>query len=216
MKNMHIEHGYPDKNNKMDQTETHESRMTSLLELATHLGATDAGVISTSDILVEDRLAEICKETRCESYGRSKSCPPHVGGPSMFREWITTIDHAIVVRIDVPLEILLSEREDIMRLLHEIVASVELAAIRWGYGNSKAFAGGSCKQFFCASHADCRVVAGKGECRNPQRARPSMSGYGVNVQEMMKSARWISDEEKNGALTERGTTGTVSGLILIG
>ena len=213
---MHIEHGYPDKNNKMNQAETHESRMASLLELATRLGATDACVISTSDILVEDRLAEICKETRCESYGRSKSCPPHVAGPSMLREWIKTIDHAIVVRIDVPLEILLSEREDIMRLLHEIVASVELAAIRLGYVNSKAFAGGSCKQFFCASHAYCRVVAGEGECRNPQRARPSMSSYGVNVPEMMKTARWASGEDKSGEQIERGSTGTVSGLILIG
>jgi predicted metal-binding protein len=190
--------------------------MASLLELATHSGATDAKVISTVNILIEDRLADICKETRCESYGFSKSCPPYVAGPSMFREWIKTIDHAIVLKIDVPLEILLSEREDIMRLLHEIVASVELVAIRLGYANSKAFAGGSCKQFFCSSHAYCRVVAGKGECRNPQRARPSMSGYGVNVPEMLKTAGLTSDEDKSGSPKERTSTGTVSGLILIG
>jgi predicted metal-binding protein len=200
----------------MNQTETHESRMASLLELATCSGATDARVISTGDILIEDRLADICKETRCESYGRSKSCPPYVAGPSMFREWIKTIDHAIVLKIDVPLEMLLSEREDIMRLLHEIVATVELAAIRLGYANSKAFAGGSCKQFFCPSHADCRVVTGKGDCRNPQRARPSMSGFGVNVPEMMKTAGWTGDEDKSGSHKERSLTGTVSGLILIG
>ena len=200
----------------MNQTTTHESKMASLLELATRSGATDARVISTSYILIEDRLADICKETCCESYGRSKSCPPHVAGPSMFREWIKMIDHAVVVKIDVPLEILLSEREDIMRLLHEIVASVELAAIRLGYDNSKAFAGGSCKQFFCSSHVDCRVVEGKGECRNPHCARPSMSGYGVNVPEMMKTAGWTPDEDKSSSHKERTSTGTVSGPILIG
>jgi predicted metal-binding protein len=200
----------------MNRAETLNSNMASLLELATHSGATDAKVISTVNILIEDRLADICKETRCESYGFSKSCPPYVAGPSMFREWIKTIDHAIVLKIDVPLEILLSEREDIMRLLHEIVASVELVAIRLGYANSKAFAGGSCKQFFCSSHAYCRVVAGKGECRNPQRARPSMSGYGVNVPEMLKTAGLTSDEDKSGSPKERKSTGTVSGLILIG
>lgn len=99
----------------MNRAETLKSNMASLLELATHSGATDAKVISTVNILIEDRLADICKETRCESYGCSKSCPPYVAGPSMFREWIKTIDHAIVLKIDVPLEILLSEREDIMR-----------------------------------------------------------------------------------------------------
>ncbi len=200
----------------MDQTETYESKIASLLELAVRTGATDAKVISTSDILVEDRLADICKETSCESYGRSKSCPPHVAGPSMFREWIKTVDRAIVVKIDVPLEILLSEREDIMRLLHEVVASVELLAIRLGYANSKAFAGGSCKQFFCYAHADCRVVAGKGKCRNPNLARPSMSGFGVNVPDVMKTAGWAADEEESSSRKGRTSTGTVSGLILIG
>jgi len=200
----------------MNRAETLKSNLASLLELATNAGATDARVISTDNIFIEDRLADICKETRCESYGRSKSCPPYVAGPSMFREWIKTIDHAIVLKIDVPLEILLSEREDIMRLLHEIVASVELAAIRLGYSNSKAFAGGSCKQFFCSAHAYCRVVAGKGECRNPKRARPSMSGYGVNVPEMLKTAGLTSDEDKSGSHKNLASTGTVSGLILIG
>jgi predicted metal-binding protein len=200
----------------MNETETHNSNMASLLELATRLGATDAKVIATRDILIEDRLASICKETRCESYGLSKSCPPYVAGPSMFREWIKAIDHAIVLKIDVPLEILLSEREDIMRLLHEIVASVELAAIRLGYANSKAFAGGSCKQFFCASHVSCRVVEGKGGCRNPERARPSMSGYGVNVPEMLKTSGLTSYEDKSDPHKKHTSTGTVSGLILIG
>ncbi len=190
--------------------------MASLLELAARSGATDSRVISTGDLLIEDRLADICKETSCEGYGRSKSCPPHVAGPSKFREWIKTIDHAIVVKIDVPMEILLSEREDIMRLLHEIVASVELAAIQLGYARSKAFAGGSCKQFFCSAHTQCRVVTGKGECRHPQRARQSLSGYGVNVPEMMKTAGLAPDEDKGGSGKEHASTGTVSGLILIG
>ncbi len=192
-----------------------QSKLESLLELAVSSGATDARVVSTRDIIVDDRLPDICRQTACEGYGRSKSCPPHVAGPSMFREWIKTIEHAIVVKIDVPMEILLSEREDIMRLLHEIVASVELAAKQLGYANSKAFAGGSCKQFFCSSHADCRVVSGEGDCRNPHLSRPSMSGFGVNVAELINTAGWTEDAKKSGA-HERTSTGTVSGLILVG
>jgi len=85
-----------------------------------------------------------------------------------------------------------------------------------GYANSKVFAGGSYKQFFCSSHAYGRVLAGEGECRIPQFARPSMSGYGVNVSEMMKTAGWTSDEDKGGSHKEGTLTATVSGIILIG
>ncbi|HMK61893.1 MAG TPA: DUF2284 domain-containing protein [Dissulfurispiraceae bacterium] len=199
----------------LENTEIRDSRIKSLLELAASLGATDAKVVLTKDIVIDDRLPDICKQTACEGYGRSKSCPPHVAGPSIFREWIKTIEQAIVVKIDVPMEILLSEREDIMRLLHEIVASIELAAKQLGYANSKAFAGGSCKQLFCSAYADCRVVAERGDCRNPDLARPSMSGFGVNVGELINTAGWAEDAKKSGA-HERTSTGTVSGLILIG
>jgi hypothetical protein len=37
-----------------------------------------------------------------------------------------------------------NERKDVMRLLHQIVATVEQKAIELGFGKSKAFAGGSC------------------------------------------------------------------------
>jgi hypothetical protein len=43
-----------------------------------------------------------------------------------------------------------------------------------------------------------------------------MSGYGVNVPEMLKTAGLTSAEDKSGSPKERTSTGTVSGLILIG
>jgi len=82
------------------------------------------------------------------------------------------------------------DRPQVMRLLHEIVAEIEKKAIQLGFTSSAGFAGGSCKPSFCHDKPNCRVVAKEGECRYPEHARPSMSGYGVNVGKLMESVGW--------------------------
>jgi len=192
------------------------SKLKSLTQLACRLGASDAKVIFTIDIVVDDGLAKLCKEPRCENYGQSTSCPPYVQGPSKFRELLKNFHHAIVIKIDIPLEILLSnERRDIMKLLHEIGAEIERSAIQMGYPNSKAFVGGSCKQIFCKDYIDCRVLTEGKECRNPRDSRPSMSGFGINVSKLMQVAGWTMNRNISEDGQDTTSMSTVSGLILI-
>jgi len=187
-----------------------------LTKLACSLGASDAAIISVSAISVEDNLAKLCQEPQCENYGLSASCPPHVAGPSGFRELKKKFQQAVVFKIDVPSEILLSsQRRDIFQLLHEIAADIEQAAIKMGYPNSKAFAGGSCKKLFCEDHIDCQVLADGGACRNPDRARPSMSGFGINVSKLLQAAGWQMDRITRDTDPDDVPRGTVSGLILV-
>lgn len=163
---------------------------------------------------METALADLCNESQCENYGLSPSCPPHVSGPAGFRNLQKESRHAIAIRIVVPSSALFSdERRDIMKLLHEIVANVEHAAVSMGYRNSKAFAGGSCKKIFCNDHADCRVLSEGKECRHPEWARPSMSGFGINVSELMKSCGWSGEINMR---EDAGSMSWVAGLILIG
>ena len=163
--------------------------MNELKQLAFRLGAGAVGIIGAGDVPVDDDLANVCRETPCEAYGLSPSCPPHVSGPAGFRKLIRKTRHAVVIRLDVPSSIMFSnERNEVMQLLHEIVSGVERAAVRMGYTESKGFAGGSCKKIFCREHAACRVLSGEGECRNPQYARPSMSGFGINVLKLLQKA----------------------------
>ena len=204
-------------NNSIQHDDKINRVLKELIKQAYRSGASSAAVISTGDISVEDDLADLCREPRCESYGLSTSCPPHVSGPSGFRELLKKFKHAIVIKIDVPLEILLSsERSDIMRLLHEIVAGIEQAAVKTGYPSSKAFAGGSCKKIFCHDYEGCRVLTEGGECRNPQHARPSMSGFGINVSKLMKVAGWTMNRYTREADPGKASTAPICGLILIG
>ncbi|MDJ0817254.1 MAG: DUF2284 domain-containing protein [Desulfobacterales bacterium] len=187
-----------------------------LTELACRLGASDAAVIAVSDIYVEDNLASLCREPQCENYGQSTSCPPHVTGPAGFREFQKQYRHAVVFKIDVPTEILLSaQRREIFQLLHQIAADIEQTAEKMGYPQPRAFAGGSCKKLFCRDQPHCRVLADDGVCRNPRLARPSMSGFGINVSELMQTAGWRLNKITKETDPDEIPMGSVIGLVLV-
>jgi predicted metal-binding protein len=194
-----------------------DSKLEELVRLARVLGSSDVCLISSKDISVEDRLANLCREPKCLNYGLSPSCPPHVGGPSEFRNLQKSYQQAIIVRLVVPSAALFSdERRGVMRLLHEIVAGVEQGAAHMGFINAKAFAGGSCKNIFCDEYAACRVLSEDRECRNPEQARPSMSGFGINVSELMKVCGWPGDIKISEAEAAGDPMSWVAGLILVG
>ena len=187
-----------------------------LVDLALEQGATAAALIDPAAISVEEELASHCLEPRCRNYGLSTSCPPHAGGPADFRRWIGEADQAFFFKIDLPTEIFLSsDRKEIGLLVHEIAVSVERAALGMGAKKARAFAGGSCKNLYCSDHPDCNVVDRGGECRHPDAARPSMSGFGVNVNKLAKTAGWkMWDTRGEGAGSM--SMGTLFGLVLIG
>ena len=173
-------------------------------------------MISADRIVIQDRLAGFCQEPRCPSYGLSANCPPHTPGPAGFRELVKDYRWALVFKIEVPAEILFSsQRRELFGLLQETAAGLEKAAREMGFGDSKGFAGGNCKPLFCGDKADCRVLAG-GKCRNPDRARPSMSGFGVDVSKLMEEAGWTMNRVGQGQGQDQGSTGTLCGLVLIG
>ena len=169
--------------------------LTELMTRAIRAGATDAAVVDTAEIVVEDHLAELCLPPKCPNFGTSAGCPPHVGGPAQMRRRIEAAasGRAIVIKIEIPSSTLLSDIEtrcEIFALLSEIAADIEETAVWMGYTEASAYAGGGCKQTFCREHTACRVIEEDGTCRHPHKARPSMSGFGVNVGRLMQSAGW--------------------------
>ncbi len=187
-----------------------------LLELALRLGASGARVVSSSDICIQDELAGLCAKPQCENFGASANCPPHVSGPDGFRELLKVYDQAVVFKLEAPSPVLFSpvERLEVFGLLQEIAAGLELAAVKMGQTRSKAFAGNCCKVLFCNDHPRCRVLHEGGKCRNPLSARPSMSGFGINVSKLMESAGWSL--KKAGEKSGETSVGTLCGLVLLG
>jgi predicted metal-binding protein len=188
-----------------------------LIQLTIQLGASDARIIESSDIIVENSLANLCNgDPQCENYGLSPSCPPHVPGPSGFKEWQKKSSCSIVAKIDIPAYVMFSdERLEVFGLLHEIVAGVEQKAVEMGYNNSKAFAGGSCKNIFCNDFITCELLSKHKKCRNPLYARPSMSGFGINVVKLMQSAGWSAEKTNQKKASDTESMTWVAGLIML-
>ncbi len=190
-------------------------KLKKLTEYAKKLGASDANVILTKDIIIDSKLADICKKPKCENYGLSKSCPPNVAGPLVFKKQLEKYSKAIVFKIDVLSQILFSsERREFFQLLHEIAANIEQYAVKMEFKNSKGYAGGSCKKIFCYDYNDCPEILEKGKCRNPQSARPSMSGFGINVLKLMEQADWKMNKGTNTDSSKTKMT-NICGLVLI-
>ncbi|MDA8135697.1 MAG: DUF2284 domain-containing protein [Desulfobacteraceae bacterium] len=193
-------------------------KLNELVQYAYGLGATDAAILSPGEIVADQYFADRCKEPRCEYYGLAKSCPPYVSGPSEFRKQLEKFSRAIFFKIDVPSEILFSaERREVFQLLHQTAAGIEKEAIKKGYINSQAYAGGSCKNIFCHDHPECHVISKNGECRHPQYARPSMSGFGINVLKLFEAAGWRMDRAvPRDTDAGKSQTTNVCGLVLVG
>lgn len=186
------------------------------ISAAVHLGAASAVYIAADRIITDDALANLCREPRCENFGLSASCPPHVPGPAQFRQWLKASKGAIFFKIEVPSESLFSEdRREVMGLLHHIASKTEEKAIEQGYANSRAFAGGSCRKIFCREQADCAVLSNE-KCRNPSIARPSMSGFGVDVAKLIEASGWRSGDIQVGGAGKQAAFSALYGLVLIG
>jgi predicted metal-binding protein len=193
-----------------------KKKIDSLLEFAAHSGATKVKRLSPESVRVEENLATFCREPKCPHYGQAMSCPPYVSGPKGIRELLQSCKHAIVLRIEIQSSALHGEdRPAVMRLLHEITADIETEAKRLGFPDSIGFAGGSCKPSFCNDYPNCSVIAEQGECRYPRHARASMSGYGINVGELMKAAGWSTNLFPSNQNDEEEQLSWVAGLVLL-
>lgn len=192
-----------------------KNHLQKLRETALAAGASDARYIHPRQIVIEDALADYCVSPQCSNYGLSAGCPPHVEGPETFRRWCSDTRQVLVVRKDVSVKLLFSEKkDDELRALHRIVADVEMHALQLMYPKSLGFAGGSCKKLFCGDHDNCLRLSEKALCRNPLCARPSMSGFGVHVVKLMEAAGWqvipACEEDSSG-----DAMSWIAGLVLL-
>lgn len=206
------------------QQETEDRRndiLQRLQQQAQNLGATRVRIISAADVAVESGLAEFCHD--CPKYGLSKSCPPHVSGPSELKAQLAAGPAGIFFRIDVPADLLLSssrtglstEHREVFQLLHQIASGVGQKAVALGGRDVQAFAGGSCKHIFCHDYPDCRALSENGICRNPDHARPSMSGFGINVTRLFATCGWKMQWEFCAADGTVCKMASVCGLVLV-
>lgn len=171
-----------------------------LLALARALGATHVKLISTKDVVVDERVRLKCQVPRCANYDRHLLCPPRAMDVDEFRKVLRAYRTAILVQIEprprsrgngrgklsedrgiAATE--MTDPEELAKRLHWLVESLEAAAFSEGFYLAAGLIADDCK--LCERCADAR----KGElCRHPFRARPSMQAMGIDVVRTCKNA----------------------------
>lgn len=187
-----------------------------LIRQALQLGVSDARLIHTSCLRVEDELARICEDPGCPGYGQGAGCPPHVMKPEVFRRMLPEFPRSLVFKFDVPTAVLLGDgRYEISRLVHETAADLEGRALSFGYTAARGLAAGSCRRIFCAAEKDCPVIAESGPCRHPDAARPSISGLGVNFFELARTVGWPMARITSESRPDQVPMGLMAGVVLL-
>lgn len=155
---------------------------------AIELGATDAKIVATEAIVLDERAQAKCGFPTCRLYNTNANCPPHTMPVREFREVVNRYRNAIFFKIDVTS----GSFEDFDRVnkygVTDIVWKLESEAFYDGYYFATGFGSTGCKGIFCPD-TRCSVLDGE-SCRHPWKARPGMHGVGFDVYRMAAQAGW--------------------------
>jgi predicted metal-binding protein len=193
-----------------------DERLSELVAFAMSLGISDARVLGVDEIRVEDRFRTYCGEPRCTNYNTSINCPPHSMTPAQFRDHIKSFRLVLAFKFDMPAEAVHGTGlREASLLLHETTAAIEHQSKTLGFERAGGFSSGGCKQTLCFEYEDCAALQVGGQCRHSDKARPSLSGMGVNWYELSQALGWVMRKPENEDLNERAETITMGGLVFL-
>lgn len=188
---------------------------------ALEFGATDAKIITTDMILIDERVRAKCIYPKCISYGTNANCPPYAMDLDMVRKVVNKFRYAIFFMLKVPSKLIAGPEIRPKQLgrpteikIYEIASKIEAEAFFDGYYLALGFAGGPCKNAFCPD-TDCSALVSGQSCRHALRARSSMEGVGMDAFIMATKVGW--DIYPIGASISPSEVphGTRLGLVLI-
>jgi predicted metal-binding protein len=151
---------------------------------AVELGATDAKVISTEAIVLDERARAKCRFPTCKLYNTNVNCPPYTMPVREFREVV----NGYSFKIDVTSGSFADFDRVNKSSVTDIVWRIESEAFYDGYYFAAGFGSTGCKNIFCPD-TKCSVIGG-GSCRYPWKARPGMHAVGFDVYRMAADAGW--------------------------
>lgn len=167
-------------------------------------GATKAVEISGSQVVLSAEFRKICESNQCGGYDRCWMCPPHLGPIEELMAEVRRYPRAILYQT-------ISEIEDSYDIEGMFAASAGHAQVSQRIQTAlKPQIEGKMLHLTCGGCHLCETCAKReGQpCRMPDKALPSLEGYGVDVYNTTKDTplKYINGEN----------TVTYFGMILFG
>jgi len=151
----------------------------SLVKKALELGAADARLIDTSQIVFDPRSHLKCR-FGCNRWGKFWTCPPHLGiSAEEFMKAFARYGHALIIKTRDP------------KSGQEVALALEKEAML-SHGSPFAFA-----MVLCVHCDECAYPE---PCRFPHLARPSMDAYGIDIGKTLEPLGFEVEFDQEGKL----------------
>ena len=188
---------------------------------AIELGATDARVITTDMVLIDERVRAKCIVPLCRNYGATPNCPPHTMELDLVRKIVKNFRYAIFFMLRVPSQELTNpdfkqKRSGAISSIKQsqIIAKLESEAFYDGDHLAMAVGGGPCQPYLCQDQECAALVPGQ-RCRHPLKARPSMEAAGMDAYIMAAKVGWEIYPIGGSVSSSEIPCGNRLGLVLI-
>lgn len=174
-----------------------ESDLASFRQLALDMGAADAAVVRTPELVIDERVRAKCMYPKCKFYGNNANCPPHAPDLEFARKLVSryAVSLAFCVKGD-PAEFTGTDflknagrGNRAKESVNAICTAVESRAFYEGYYLSLALGQGPCKSFWCADQP-CSAIGEERSCRFPLKARSSLEALGIDAFKLAADQGW--------------------------
>ena len=149
------------------------------MDRAISMGFSEAAPLDPTTLIPRSDVRAMCAENRCGAYKKNWTCPPHCGTLDECGEKLKHYSRGIVMQTVGVLEKTIDTRgyrraeERHLEAFHQFSQ-----AIRDTYPQALCLGSGGCRI--------CKQCAYPAPCRFPEKAHPSMEGYGLFVTQVCK------------------------------
>ncbi len=166
-------------------------------QMAIDLGAADAAIVSSNEIIIDERVRAKCIYPKCSFYGTNMNCPPHAPDLDFVRNLIARYSYGIIFCVKgdpkdfVGTDFLkrVGRKNRPRTILNTICSEIESRAFYEGYQFALALGQGPCKSFWC-SDQPCSGLQSEKACRFSLKARSSVEALGIDAFTMAAKKGW--------------------------
>ena len=153
--------------------------MDTWIKKALELGFSHAAPLNTATLTPRADVRQMCAEDKCGAYGKNWTCPPHCGSLAQCAEKMASYRNGILVQTVGTLEKTIDTKAYLRTEALHLQLFYRLAEqMRREYPQALCLGAGGCRV--------CQSCAWPERCRFPEKACPSMEGYGLFVTQVCR------------------------------
>ncbi len=155
-----------------------------LIGIALEYGAVHTAIVDVKDIIFSEEVRELCEKNYCGKYNTNWMCPPAIGELEELEKRVLEYEKGLVIQTVSKLEDSFDvDGMDRARIEHFAMMNNIYSVLRdkYVYMDMLPMGAGACTICSRCVYMDCEP------CPFPNRAYPSIEGYGIDVMSLVQT-----------------------------